>query len=227
MKPNRISLLILSGLFLATGSTGCFGENEYADRMNELANRARSSSSDGSAALSKLIDFSRSNDYWSRYYALVYLGQVATGGRIEARNRAIPVVVGALDDKDHAIQRAAVSSIRDVGAEAVDRAILQLVRFVDGGEERDVSWYAAEALGKSRDERYREQVIYTLVSALDKSPPQLPPSAPQLRYAALSSLIELGRLNPQLILPELKKRASVKDAVFAEKIAEAIAVLEK
>ena len=175
----RLLVLIFGMAILCV--TACSYENDYAKRMEKLASQAHSSSAEGSAAIDQLIQFSGSADYWERYYALVYLGQTALAGNTEVHVRVIPVLAGALDDKHQAVQRDVVCAIRDIGAEAVDQVVPQLIHFVNSRDERDVSWFAAEALGKSKDARNRQQIINTLVQALDKRPNQLPLEAPQIR----------------------------------------------
>src|SRR5882724_7668529 len=174
-KKNRyfsrppILLCVVAGLFLLAVQTGCSVGNDYATHMKELADHARSSSPDAPAALETLLSFSRSADYWERYYGIVYLGQVAMAENDEKRRRIAPVLIKALSDKAQAIQREAVSSIRDMGSEVVDQAVPELTQFVKSGDERDVSWFAAAALGESRNIKNRTEVVSTLMDALDKA----------------------------------------------------------
>lgn len=195
--------------------------------MKALADDVLSRTPRSEGALDRLLEHSRSKDYWDHYYAITFLGQVATGSSGTQRDRIIPVLVTALTDEDQAIRRSAVIAIRDIGANAVDTAIPQLIRIVKSGDEIDVSWFAAEALGKTADRRVRENVVRALFEALDRKPASnIPPDAPQIRYYALSAIEELGRSNPSGILSELEKRSATQDVALRKKLAEAIARLK-
>jgi HEAT repeat protein len=224
MTFTTIKHVSLSGLLLIMGATGCFAENENYDRMKELAAKAQSSSADSPGALQQLIRGSQSSDYWQRFYALVYLEKIAVN-KSQFRAQIIPILIDAIDDKDQATQREVVAAIRDIGAEAVDRAAPQLRELVNRGVERDVSWFAAEALGKSKDSDRRSEIVATLVRALDRIPPGNPEPASQIRYEALSSLVELGRTEPNGIVIELKRKLSTSDPIFAARIERAIDAL--
>ena len=221
-------MVAFSILLFLVSSMACSQKNAHYEQMKDLADKARSPSTESPNALSKLMDFSRSENYWDRYYALVFLGQLALVSNSDTQKQIIPIIISTLDDKDQAVRRSAVCVIRDVGTNAVDQAIPKLLQFVRSGDEIDVSWFATEALGKSQDSRYQNEVVSTLFSALDQAPSvELPASAPQIRYYALSALAEIGERNPTVVLPELRKRAATKDRALSDKIAATITRLEK
>ena len=224
---HKAKALRIGGLLILLSACGCGWRNAHADRMKELAQEVRSSSTKVSAvALSKLLDYSRGDNYWDKYYALVHLGEIARDNENGQRKQIIPVLIGALDDKDQAVRRDMVGVIRDIGSEAVDQALPSLLGFVKGGEENDVAWFAAEALGKSKDESHRAEIIGVLLGALDKQPREnLPDEAPQIRYYALSSLVEIGSQEPAVMALELKKRIASTDRNLSMRVAKAVARL--
>ena len=228
MNTPKMFLIGISVLIVIASLLGCRWRNDYSEKMKTLADRVLSSASDAPAALDELVRSSESKDHWQRYYALVYLGQIAQQNGSDLKPRILPIIIRALGDDQQATRRDMVCVIRDIGPSAVDQAIPELIQIVKKGEEIDVAWFAAEALGKVESSSYREEVIGALLNALDRPiPSTLDPSAPQLRFYALGSLSEIGRKYPSAILPEFEKRLGVSDKVLSAKIAKAAAELKR
>jgi hypothetical protein len=109
----------------------------------------------------------------------------------------------------------------------VDRAVPSLATIIQGGAENDVSWFAAQALGKSNAVKNRELVISLLLTAVDRRPSvDYPAEAPHLRYHALAALVELANNDPMKISTEMQNRLATADAALSEKIGKALTEIQ-
>jgi HEAT repeat protein len=184
--------------------------------MKVLADEALAAPS-GRSALQELKRTFKEGQYWDRYYALVFLGRIAEQRGGSMREEIVPTLIVALKDTEGTIRRVAASAIREIGSEAADKAIPELLAIVERGEEDDVTWFAAAALGKVTDKQSLPRVVAILGLAL-KRPGVMQDGGPQLREYALASMESIGRIERTLVLAELERALPGIGDSFADKV---------
>jgi hypothetical protein len=97
-------------------ATACAWKNDYFDHARKLKEQALGRTPDSLEAFTRLLDESRSADYWTRYYAICFLSDLGREKRRDYEDRITSILVGALDSSDQAVRRVAVSGIRDIGS---------------------------------------------------------------------------------------------------------------
>jgi len=225
MRFRSVIFAMAVGAFCVTeGLIG--GENDPMDAIQALAEKVIRNPYD-LESFEKVQNFTNSSDYWHRFYGLEFVGQIGIR-RPELRPKVVPILVRALNEEtDQAMLRETVSSIRDIGRVAVEAAWSPLVAFVQRGEERDVTWFAAQALGKVRDRKLLGESIRVLVRAMARPPTiGVQVEAPAVRYDALGALVEIGESGAADVLGPIKDREKTADPYFEKRLRRAIARLE-
>jgi hypothetical protein len=187
------------------------------------------------ASWTRLQALAASSDYWTRFYGLVSIGQVGIR-QPKLRPAVTPILVNALDASlDQATTRETILSISGIGTSAVEAAWTPLTGIIEanlrkGAEyhgERDVAWFAVEALGKVRSPALTDKAITLLTRALARPPtPGVQVQAPAIRYSALSALTDLaGSASPDVrnrILTTLRDRETTADPYLAKQLQRAV-----
>jgi hypothetical protein len=193
---------------------------------------------DDTGAWAKLDALARSPDYWSRFYGLGAMGQVGFQ-QPRLRSAVTSILVNALGGSmDQATTRETILSINRLGTHAVEAAWKPLIGIVEAAlapgadyhGERDVDWFAVDALGKVRDPAKTDPTIALLSRALARPPtPGVQAEAPAIRYDALDSLMEIAGAGPpelrSQILRVIEDRKATADPYFAKKLGRAMARL--
>jgi hypothetical protein len=214
-------LLIVSCLAFV----GCKKENgfynPYLDRMQKLENEARANPSD-KAALKKLESQTTDSDYWNRVYAYSCLGELAKDNVGNYRDEILPYFDKMLKDSDGGIRRIGAEKLLDMPS-AIDKLLPTLLNIVQQGKEDDVTWFSTEALGKLENQKESQAVMPILLKAANKLPPEgTPDEAPQVRYEALDSIIELAKKNSLDAIPDLEKLLDESKSPYKERVAKTI-----
>jgi hypothetical protein len=182
-----------------------------------------------SVSWTRLQALAVSSDYWTRSYGLTSIGQVGIR-QPKLRPAVTPILVNALNGSmDQATTREIILAISRIGTSAVEAAWIPLTGIIEanlreGSEyhgERDVAWFAVEALGKVRDPAKREKTMGLLARCLARPPtPGEQVEAPAIRYSALRALTELAQDSPPVIrtqiLTTIRDREATADPYFAK-----------
>lgn len=219
-----IFAMAVSAFCVTDGLIG--GENDPMDAIQALAEKVIRNPYD-LESFYKVQSFTNSSEYWLRFYGLEFVGQIGVR-RPELRSKAIPILVRALNEEtDQAMLRETVISIRDIGRIAVEAASLPLTSIVQRGEERDVTCFAAQALGKVLDPKLLGETVKVLVMAIAKPPTiGVQVEAPAVRYYALDALVEIGKSGAAEVLGPIKVREKTADPYFEKRLLGAIRKLE-
>ena len=228
LRLTRLRSVVFAGAVSALFITGTLvgGENDPFETVQALAEKVIRNPYD-LESFEKVQDFTNSSDYWLRFYGLEFVGQIGIR-RPELRPKAIPILVRALNEEtDRAMLRETVISIRDIGCTAVEAAWLPLISIVQRGEERDVTCFAAQALGKVHDPKLLGETVKVLVMAIARPPTiDVQVEAPAVRYYALDALVEIGKSGAAEVLGPIKEREKTADPYFEERLRGAIRKLE-
>lgn len=219
-----IFAMAVSAFCVTDGLIG--GENDPMDAIQALAEKVIRNPYD-LESFEKVRSLTDSFDYWLRFYGLEFVGQI--GIRCpELRPKVIPILVRSLNEEtDQATLRETVISIRDIGCTAVEAAWPHLISIVQRGEERDVTCFAAQALGKVHDPKLLGETVKVLVMAIARPPTiDVQVEAPAVRYYALDALVEIGKSGAAEVLGPIKEREKTADPYFEERLRRAIRKLE-
>jgi HEAT repeat protein len=197
-------------------------ENPYYDRMKKLANEAQANPND-KTALRKLEKYTTDSDEWNRYYAYGYLDMLAVQNVGGFQAELIPYMDTALKNPDQAVRREAASTICDIGAIAVDKTLPTLLNIIQKDQENDDVWFSTKAVGKLENPQKAQSILPVLLKVAGVPPPEeTQDEAPQVRYYALDSIIELAKKNNLNAIPDLEKLLSVSKSPYKERVAKAI-----
>jgi|GEM_PF-4324227 hypothetical protein len=221
MKPIYLFLIACCLVFV-----GCRGKNGLYnppyDRMKELADEAQANPND-KTALHKLEKYTTSWSYWNRSYAYGFLGQLAFQNVGGCQVELIPYFDTALKDSDYGIRQAGVQAISDIGSPAVEKSFPTLLIIIQQGKEEDVTWSSTEAVGKLENPKKAQEALPILLKAANIPPPEeTQDEAPQVRYYALDSIIELAKKNNLNAVPDLEKLLVESKSPYNERVAKAI-----
>jgi hypothetical protein len=222
MKSAIIILVFIILIFITLMSDYCSIWFRYYDRYNGLYQQAGESAD--KEALKKLIRATNSRSFWDRYYAFLFLGNLAIDYpkqfEPDVYDGILDVFVSGLDDSERTIHRIIIERLPRIGSDGIRRAFDRLVEFVSECREDDIGWFSAEALAIPVSETHTERAIKTLTEALNcEPPPEQSPSAPQLRRAALRALVDLVRaaeIDPEYVLS--KARHEIVDPAFMREV---------
>ncbi len=225
MKRIYLSLVV-SGVIAAGSIRADPVTNAYYDRMNAWAEKAKANPKN-KTALHQLEELTASTEFWTRYYAYVFLFQLAIEDVGGYRAEIVPYFDKALEDPDPAIRREAAEAILEIGAVAVDREMSLLLKIVDKSEEDDITWFSTEALGKLGNQEKAREALPVLLAAANKAPPAgTQVEAPQVRYYALDSIGQIAKRHGVNPIPQLEKIMDSNESPYKDRVAKVILELE-
>ncbi len=199
--------------------SSCSNQHRYHDRFEMLYQKA--STSADKHALNELIHETNSRSFWERFYAFLFLGNLAVNYEKQLESdvydEILDILVSGIDDSEPEIQRIVIERLKRTGKDGIRRGFDKLLKIVSECREDDVGWFSAEALAIPVSEIHTELAVKTLVEALSCEPPaaQKVPGAPQLRQFALRALVDLIKasgIDPDGVL--VKARGGIVDPVF-------------
>ncbi len=204
-------------------SLGCKREG---DRIEKLAAEVRANPSKR-APLEELKKHTTDSDFWNRYDAFNFLGELAKENVGNYRGELLPYFNQMLTNSDGYIRRMGIEKLLDMPLE-ISEFLPTLVGIVQQGKEDDVTWFSTEALGKLQDSKLANEVFPVLLKAVKKLPPEgTPDGAPQLRYCALDSIEELAQKKQIDAIPELQKVLEISKPPLREHVAQTISEIEE
>jgi HEAT repeat protein len=197
-------------------------KNPYYDQTKKLSDEAKANPVD-KTALHELENYTTNSDSWYRSYALGSLGELAFQNVGDCRTELLPYFDNALKDSDYGVKQSGVQAIYDIGSLAVEKSLPELIEMVTQGKENDITWLAAEALGKLEDSKKSQEISPVLLKAANIAPPEgTPDEAPQIRYYALESIVEIAKKNNLNVVSDLEKLLDESKSPYKERVAKAI-----
>lgn len=196
--------------------------NPYYDRMRKLSDDFRVNPDD-KATLKELEHYTTDTNFWNKSYAYSFLRTLAVDNTGGCQKELIPVFKRGLEDSNRSIKNDACEAIVDIGPVAADSAEKELMQIVKNGAENDLSWNAIKAMGKMRESKNISDVLPVLFKLAGTPPPVgTPDEAPQRRYEALRSIVELSATGNATIVPKLVELLKLSVAPYKQRVAKAI-----
>jgi hypothetical protein len=178
--------------FIIAGLCSCGEDNASYEKIRKLETDVIQNQID-EKSWESLLGFARGGRYWDRIYALGAIQNLAPGLNGERQSEAIDIFRKGLLDSDQIVRCACVQGIQEMGADASHASVHELVAIVRKGNEDDVTWFSAEALGEVTNPDDKQKVFEVLLEAAKK--PSANPGIrgePQLKLFALDAAEKLA-----------------------------------
>jgi HEAT repeat protein len=202
-------------------------QNSYYDRMKNLADQFEANPSD-KAALRKLERYTQNWNEWNRFYAHVYVYELAVKNIGGCRAELIPYIDKALSDPDQATRREAASTICDIGGTAVEQTLPALLQIIQKYQECDDVWFSIEAVSQLRNSTAAAKVLPVLFKVAQIPPPKgTQDEAPQMRVYALDAIEEIAKNNGLNVVDDLEKVKDGSEGSYKIRLGKVIAELER